>query len=176
MDILYIRNKFIFFQKVRVFDSIIHEYLQTLPKIFTCVILFASFFVVLGAKNTIMDEMTEDLIQGNQFVKKLPDKTPPDYTVDKNSKCSLHSLEMNRTEVDISYGKPNESKEREMKIVGTNFPNGRNYILGGCVVWSGMDIKANIYLCPSCVEVRNKWLEKNSMDQIWVDRVKQMLR
>ena len=118
MDILYIRNKFIFFQKVRLFDSIIHEYLQTLPKIFTCVILFASFFVVLGAKNTIMDEMTEDLIRGNQFVKKLPDKTPPDFTVDRDSKCYLHSLEMSKTEVDIVYGLRNESELRAVMDVG----------------------------------------------------------
>ena len=120
--------------------------------------------ISIGAQNTVE----------SQLVMKSLDKTSPDYTVGRDSKCSLHSLEMNRTEVDISYGKPNESKEREMKIVGTNFPNGRNYISGGCVVWDGMDIKAIIYLCPSCVEVRNKWLEKNSMEQIWVDRVKQI--
>ena len=105
---------------------------------------------------------------------KLPDKTPSDYTVGRDSKCMLHSLEMNRTEVDIVYGLQNESELREQKIIETSFPNGRDYISGGCVVWSGMDVKAIIYLCPSCVEVRNKWLEKNSMDQIWVDRVKQM--
>ena len=132
--------------------------------VITIVCLVTNLFVSINAQNT----------EESQLVMKLLDNTSPDYTVGRDSKCSLHSLEMNRTEVDISYGKPNESKEREMKIVGTNFPNGRNYISGGCVVWSGMDVKAIIYLCPSCVEVRNKWLEKNSMEQIWFDRVKQM--
>ena len=148
---------------------------MNLPEIFTVAFLITSLFVPIGAQNESKDEMPEVLTEEHHLVMKLPVKTQPDYTVGRDSKCSLHSLEMNRTEVDISYGKPNESKEREMKIVGTNFPNGRNYISGGCVVWSGMDIKAIIYLCPSCVEVRNKWLEKNSMEQIWNDRVKRIL-
>ena len=138
---------------------------KILSDLFTIVCLTGCLFISIGAQNA----------KEYQLVMKSLDNTSPDYTVGRDSKCSLHSLEMNRTEVDISYGKPNESKEREMKIVGTNFPNGRNYISGGCVVWSGMDVKAIIYLCPSCVEVRNKWLEKNSMEQIWFDRVKRIL-
>ena len=134
------------------------------PKYYHLPLLIASLVLPISAQNA----------EESQLVIKLLNNTTRDYTVGRDSKCSLHSLEMNRTEVDISYGKPNESKEREMKIVGTNFPNGRNYISGGCVVWSGMDVKAIIYLCPSCVEVRNKWLEKNSMDQIWFDRVRKM--
>ena len=135
------------------------------PKYYHLLLFIAILLVPIDAGNTAE----------YQLVMKSLDNNSPDYTVGRDSKCSLHSLEMNRTEVDISYGKPNESKEREMKIVGTNFPNGRNYISGGCVVWSGMDVKAIIYLCPSCVEVRNKWLEKNSMEQIWFDRVKRIL-
>ena len=140
------------------------NFIHKLKKYYNLLLFIAILLVPINAGNTAE----------YQLVMKLPDKTQPDYTVGRDSKCSLHSLEMNRTEVDISYSKPNESKEREMKIVGTNFPNGRNYISGGCVVWSGMDVKAIIYLCTSCVEVRNKWLEKNSMEQIWFDRVKQM--
>ncbi len=140
------------------------NFIHKLKKYYHLLLFIAILLVPIDAGNTAE----------YQLVMKLPDKTQPDYTVGRDSKCSLHSLEMNRTEVDISYGKPNESKEREMKIVGTNFPNGRNYISGGCVVWSGMDVKAIIYLCSSCVEIRDKWLEKNSMEQIWVDRVKQM--
>ena len=140
------------------------NYIHKLKKYYHLLLFIAILLVPIDAGNTAE----------YQLVMKSLDNNSPDYTVGRDSKCSLHSLEMNRTEVDISYGKPNESKEREMKIVGTNFPNGRNYISGGCVVWSGMDVKAIIYLCTSCVEVRNKWLEKNSMEQIWVDRVKQM--
>ena len=132
--------------------------------IITIVCLVTNLFVFINAQNT----------EESQLVMKLLDNTSPDYTVGRDSKCSLHSLEMNRTEVDIAYGKPNESQLREMKIKETSFPNGRDYILGGCVIWSEMDVNAVIYLCPSCVEVRNKWHEKNSMEQIWVDRVKQM--
>ena len=121
--------------------------------------------ISIGAQNTVE----------SQLVMKSLDKTSPDYTVGRDSKCSLHSLEMNRTKVDIVYGLQNESELREQKIIETSFPNGRDYISGGCVVWSGMDVKAIIYLCPSCVEVRNKWLGKNSMEQIWFDRVKRIL-
>ena len=128
-------------------------------------LLIASLVLPISAQNA----------EESQLVIKLLNNTTRDYTVDRDSKCSLHSLEMRKTEVDIVYGLRNESELREMKIVGTNFPNGRNYISGGCVVWSGMDVKAIIYLCPSCVEVRNKWLEKNSMEQIWFDRVKRIL-
>ena len=45
---------------------------------------------------------------------KLLDNASPDYTVGRDSKCMLHSLEMNRTEVDIVYGLRNESELREM--------------------------------------------------------------
>ena len=121
--------------------------------------------ISIGAQNTVE----------SQLVMKSLDKTSPDYTVGRDSKCMLHSLEMNRTEVDIVYGLRNESELREMGIDYKSFPNGRDYISGGCVVWSEMDVNAVIYLCPSCVEVRNKWLEKNSMEQIWFDRVKQIL-
>ena len=140
------------------------NFIHKLKKYYHLLLFIAILLVPIDAGNTAE----------YQLVMKSLDNNSPDYTVGRDSKCSLHSLEMNRTEVDISYGKPNESQEREMKIVGTNFPNGRNYISGGCVVWSGMDVKAIIYLCTSCVEVRNKWLEKNSMEQIWFDRVKQM--
>ena len=140
------------------------NFIHKLKKYYHLLLFIAILLVPIDAGNTAE----------YQLVMKSLDNNSPDYTVGRDSKCSLHSLEMNRTEVDISYGKPNESKEREMKIVGTNFPNGRNYISGGCVVWSGMDLKAIIYLCSSCVEIRDKWLEKNSMEQIWVDRVKQM--
>ena len=92
-----------------------------------------------------------------------PNDVPADYTVGRDSKCTLHSLEMNRTEVEIIYGLPNESQMREMNIKETSFPNGRDYILGGCIVLSEMDVKAIIYQCSNCVEVRNKWLEKNSI-------------
>ena len=121
--------------------------------------------ISIGAQNTVE----------SQLVMKSLDKTSPDYTVGRDSKCSLHSLEMNRTEVDIVYGLRNESELREMGIDYKSFPNGRDYISGGCVVWSGMDVKAIIYLCTSCVEVRYKWIEKNSMEQIWNDRVKRIL-
>ena len=140
------------------------NFIHKLKKYYHLLLFIAILLVPIDAGNTAE----------YQLVMKSLDNNSPDYTVGRDSKCSLHSLEMNRTKVDISYGKPNESKEREMKIVGTNFPNGRNYISGGCVVWSGMDVKAIIYLCSSCVEIRDKWLEKNSMEQIWVDRVKQM--
>ena len=132
--------------------------------VITIVCLVTNLFVSINAQNT----------EESQLVMKLLDNTSPDYTVGRDSKCMLHSLEMNRTEVDIVYGLRNESELREMGIDYKSFPNGRDYISGGCVVWSGMDVKAIIYLCTSCVEVRNKWLEKNSMEQIWVDRVKQM--
>ncbi|SVC38306.1 uncharacterized protein METZ01_LOCUS291160 [marine metagenome] len=145
--------------------DLIVNYIHKLKKYYHLLLFIAILLVPIDAGNTAE----------YQLVMKSLDNNSPDYTVGRDSKCSLHSLEMNRTEVDISYGKPNESKEREMKIVGTNFPNGRNYISGGCVVWSGMDVKAIIYLCTSCVEVRNKWLEKNSMEQIWFDRVKRIL-
>jgi hypothetical protein len=141
------------------------NYIHKLKKYYHLLLFIAILLVPIDAGNTAE----------YQLVMKSLDNNSPDYTVGRDSKCSLHSLEMNRTEVDISYGKPNESKEREMKIVGTNFPNGRDYISGGCVVWSGMDVKAIIYLCTSCVEVRNKWLEKNSMEQIWFDKVKRIL-
>ena len=133
--------------------------------VITIVCLVTNLFVSINAQNT----------EESQLVMKLLDNTSPDYTVGRDSKCMLHSLEMNRTEVDIVYGLRNESELREMGIDYKSFPNGRDYISGGCVVWSGMDVKAIIYLCPSCVEVRNKWLEKNSMDQIWFDRVKRIL-
>ena len=133
--------------------------------VITIVCLVTNLFVSINAQNT----------EESQLVMKLLDNTLPDYTVGRDSKCSLHSLEMNKTEVDIVYGLRNESELREMGIDYKSFPNGRDYISGGCVVWSGMDVKAIIYLCSSCIEVRNKWLEKNSMEQIWVDRVKQIL-
>ena len=133
--------------------------------VITIVCLVTNLFVSINAQNT----------EESQLVMKLLDNTSPDYTVGRDSKCMLHSLEMNRTEVDIVYGLRNESELREMGIDYNSFPNGRDYISGGCVVWSGMDVKAIIYLCTSCVEVRNKWLEESSMDQIWVDRVKQIL-
>ena len=133
--------------------------------VITIVCLVSNLFVSINAQNTVE----------SQLVMKLLDNTSPDYTVGRDSKCMLHSLEMNRTEVDIVYGLRNESELREMGIDYKSFPNGRDYISGGCVVWSGMDVKAIIYLCTSCVEVRNKWLEKNSMEQIWNDRVKRIL-
>ena len=133
--------------------------------IITIVCLVTNLFVFINAQNT----------EESQLVMKLLDNTSPDYTVGRDSKCMLHSLEMNRTEVDIVYGLRNESELREMGIDYKSFPNGRDYISGGCVVWSGMDVKAIIYLCTSCVEVRNKWLEKNNMEQIWNDRVKRIL-
>ena len=133
--------------------------------VITIVCLVTNLFVSINAQNT----------EESQLVMKLLDNTSLDYTVGRDSKCMLHSLEMNRTEVDIVYGLRNESELREMGIDYKSFPNGRDYISGGCVVWSGMDVKAIIYLCPSCVEVRNKWLEKNSMEQIWFDRVKRIL-
>ena len=133
--------------------------------VITIVCLVTNLFVSINAQNT----------EESQLVMKLLDNTSPDYTVGRDSKCSLHSLEMNRTEVDIVYGLRNESELREMGIDYNSFPNGRDYISGVCVVWSGMDVKAIIYLCTSCVEVRNKWLEKNSMEQIWDDRVRKMI-
>ena len=147
---------------------------MNLPEIFTEAFLITSLFVPIGAQNESKDEMPEVLTEEHHLVMKLPDKTQPDYTVGRDSKCSLHSLEMSKTGVDIVYGLQNESELREQKIIETSFPNGRDYISGGCVVWSGMDEKAIIYLCTSCVEIRDKWLEKNSMEQIWFDRVKQM--
>ena len=133
--------------------------------VITIVCLVTNLFVSINAQNT----------EESQLVMKLLDNTSPDYTVGRDSKCMLHSLEMNRTEVDIVYGLRNESELREMGIDYKSFPNGRDYISGGCVVGDKMDVKAIIYLCTSCVEVRNKWLEKNTLEQIWVDRVKQMI-
>ena len=140
------------------------NYIHKLKNYYHLLLFIAILLVPIDAGNTAE----------YQLVMKLPVKTQPDYTVGRDSKCSLHSLEMNRTEVDIVYGLRNESELREMGIDYNSFPNGRDYISGGCVVWSGMDVKAIIYLCSSCVEIRDKWLEKNSMEQIWVDRVKQM--
>ena len=127
-------------------------------------LLIASLVLPISAQNA----------EESQLVIKLLNNTTRDYTVGRDSKCMLHSLEMNRTEVDIVYGLRNESELREMGIDYKSFPNGRDYISGGCVVGDKMDVKAIIYLCSSCVEIRDKWLEKNSMEQIWVDRVKQM--
>ena len=141
------------------------NFIHKLKKYYHLLLFIAILLVPIDAGNTAE----------YQLVMKSLDNNSPDYTVGRDSKCSLHSLEMNRTEVDIAYGRPNESQLREMKIKETSFPNGRDYISGGCVVWSGMDVKAIIYLCTSCVEVRNKWLEKNSMEQIWDDRVRKMI-
>ena len=141
------------------------NFIHKLKKYYHLLLFIAILLVPIDAGNTAE----------YQLVMKSLDNNSPDYTVGRDSKCFLHSLEMNRTEVDIVYGLRNESELREMGIDYNSFPNGRDYISGGCVVWSGMDIKAIIYLCPSCVEVRNKWLEKNSMEQIWDDRVRKMI-
>ena len=63
-------------------------------KLFSIVCLTGCFLISIGAQNTVE----------SQLVMKLLDNTSPDYTVGRDSKCMLHSLEMYRTEVDIVYG------------------------------------------------------------------------
>ena len=77
------------------------NFIHKLKKYYHLLLFIAILLVPIDAGNT----------EEYQLVMKSLDNTSPDYTVGRDSKCYLHSLEMSKTEVDIVYGKPNESLE-----------------------------------------------------------------
>ena len=76
------------------------------------------------------------------------------------SNCPIHDVPLEKIIVPIIYGLPYESEFEEAKIALLEFPFGRDYILGGCLVkWKD---KAIISICNSCKKERHKWLSENS--------------
>ena len=121
---------------------------QYITGIFTTVCLTASVFMFMGSQN-LNEKIDIDFINMQKTV---------DLTVYTDSKCSLHSKEMNKTVINIFYGLPAYWVFEEIKMSQTSFPNGRAKLLGGCVIVDGQKEKAIIYLCPSCVEAQEIWL------------------
>ncbi len=118
--------------------------------IFTTVCLTVSLFMFLGSPN-LNEKIDIDFINMQKTI---------DYTVDKDSKCSLHSKDMSKNVVNIVYGLPTGFFLEEIKMSQTNFPNVGAYILGGCIFFDGKKEKAITYQCQSCVEAQNVWFEK----------------
>ena len=81
-----------------------------------------------------------------------------------SSTCEKHSLEMQKRIVPIAYGFPRESEFEEMQASREMFPNGRIYILGGCVVRA--EDKATIYVCPKCEEARTEWVKSKGYEEL----------
>ena len=122
---------------------------QHIIGIFTTVCLTVSLFIFLDLPN-LNEKIDIDFINMQKTI---------DYTVDKDSKCSLHSKEMSKAVVNIIYGLPTESSLEEIKMSQINFPNGWAYILGGCIFFDGKKEKAITYQCQSCVEAQEFWLK-----------------
>jgi hypothetical protein len=123
---------------------------QHIIGIFTTVCLTVSLFIFLDLPN-LNEKIDIDFINMQKTI---------DYTVDKDSKCSLHSKEMSKNVVNIIYGLLTESSSElleEMKMSQTNFPNGWAPILGGCIFFDGKKEKAITYQCQSCVEAQEIW-------------------
>ena len=120
---------------------------QHIIGIFTTVCLTVSLFIFLDSPN-LNEKIDIDFINMQKTT---------DYTVDKDSKCSLHSKEMSRNVVNIVYGLPTGFFLEEIKMSQTNFPNVGAYILGGCIFFDGKKEKAITYQCQSCVEAQEIW-------------------
>ena len=120
---------------------------QYIIGIFTTVCLTVSLFIFLDLPN-LNEKIDIDFINMQKTT---------DYTVDKDSKCSLHSKEMSRNVVNIVYGLPTRFFLEEIKMSQTNFPNVGAYILGGCIFFDGKKEKAITYQCQSCVEAQEFW-------------------
>ena len=121
---------------------------QHIIGIYTTVCLTVSLFMFLGSPN-LNEKNDIDFINM---------KKTTDLTVDKDSKCSLHSKEMSKAVVNIIYGLPTESFLEEIKMSQTNFPNVAPYILWVCIFFDGKKEKAITYQCQSCVEAQEIWL------------------
>ena len=120
---------------------------QYIIGIFTTVCLTVSLFMFLGSPN-LNEKIDIDFINMQKTI---------DYTVDKDSKCSLHSKDMSKNVVNIVYGLPTGFFLEEIKMSQTNFPNVGAYILGGCIFFDGKKEKAITYQCQSCVEAQEIW-------------------
>ena len=120
---------------------------QYITGIFSTVCLTASVFMFMGSQN-LNEKIDIDFINMQKTI---------DYTVDKDSKCSLHSKDMSKNVVNIVYGLPTGFFLEEIKMSQTNFPNVGAYILGGCIFFDGKKEKAITYQCQSCVEAQEIW-------------------
>ena len=89
---------------------------------------------------------------------------PTDSTINSSSICELHSIEMERQLAPIIYGMPHLSEFEETQARTNLFPNGRAYLLGGCIVREKKDTW--LYACQKCKEARFEWLKTRGFDDI----------
>lgn len=74
--------------------------------------------------------------------------------------CPVHHVKMTATELRIVYGLPSRAEFDEAEVARKQFPYGRDYVLGGCVLGPRKTVDG--FLCPDCVKARKAWLEKHS--------------
>jgi hypothetical protein len=78
--------------------------------------------------------------------------TPPGSNI-----CPIHGVKMEAVARRVVYGMPSQLEFEEMRVAKSQFPFGRDYVLGGCVLKSTKTVEG--FLCPRCVEARKAWLE-----------------
>ena len=85
-------------------------------------------------------------------------------TNEVSSTCKKHSIEMQQRVVPVVYGLPRQSEFEEMQARLEAFPNGRTYLLGGCIV--GDADNATVYVCPKCEEARTEWVKSKGYEEL----------
>jgi len=70
--------------------------------------------------------------------------------------CPIHHIKMESVSLRVVYGMPSQLEFEEMREQKSRFPNGRDYVLAGCVVKPAKSIPG--YLCRDCVKARKEWI------------------
>jgi hypothetical protein len=78
-----------------------------------------------------------------------------DMTIGKDSKCSIHSIEMVKLKVPILYGLIEISESDEIEAEKNTFTNGRVLIEGGLI--KQKETEALVYICPKCATLYAQW-------------------
>ena len=74
--------------------------------------------------------------------------------------CEIHQENMERRDLPISYGYPDMRKFPHPSVEKGEFPNGWEYVLGGCCVID--DVKTSRgFVCGKCVAALKKWESEN---------------
>jgi len=82
---------------------------------------------------------------------------PPEDHAQGDGICKLHNVPMQKSTVRIIRGYPDPRIIDENMASKELFPNGRDYVLGGCIVRQGQPSRAVVFMCDECVQARKLW-------------------
>ncbi len=75
--------------------------------------------------------------------------------------CEVHYEKMERRDLPISYGYPDMSAFPPPAVEKEQFPNGREYVLGGCCVIDDVRTSRE-FVCGKCVTALKMWESENA--------------